>query len=150
MLKMIYLGADHAGFELKEALRRHLEERGERFEDLGAHAYTKGDDYPIFALNVAHRVAKSLEHRGILLCDTGIGVEIAANKVEGIRAALVHDETEAVRARQHNDANVIALGALGLAPEAAAKLVDLFLDTAFSGEERHLRRIEEIGEAEGD
>jgi ribose 5-phosphate isomerase B len=145
---MVYLGADHAGFELKEALRSHLEERGEDVSDLGPKKLVPGDDYPGYAFAVARAVAANPGSRGILVCDTGVGDAIAANKVSGIRAALVHDAFTAKRAREHNDANVLSLGAESVSDRQAKELVDIFLDTPFSGAERHKRRLAEIAEAE--
>ena len=145
---MVYLGADHAGFELKEALAGYLSARGEEFQDLGAHALEPHDDYPSYAVAVARAVAADADSCGILVCDTGIGMDIAANKIPGVRAALVHDEFSAKRAREHNDANVLVLGAEAVSGHQAGKLADLFLETPFSGDERHIRRLKQIREVE--
>lgn len=145
---MIYLGADHAGFELKDSLAHYLSERGEEFQDLGAHTLEPHDDYPEYALAVARAVTADDDACGVLICDTGIGDAIVANKVPGIRAALVHDEFTAKRAREHNDANVLVLGAESVSEHRAKKLLGLFLETPFSGAERHIRRLKQIREVE--
>jgi ribose 5-phosphate isomerase B len=138
----IALGADHAGVVLKEQLKKRLDERGIAYKDFGT---TSADsvDYPDFAAAVAREVASGAFDRGVLACGTGIGMAIAANKIAGIRAAPIVDEKSAVLCREHNDANVIALGARVTEPDAAIRLLDLFLDTPFSGG-RHQRRIDKI------
>lgn len=138
----IALGADHAGVVLKEQLKKRLDERGIAYTDFGT---TSPDsvDYPDFAAAVAREVASGAFDRGVLACGTGIGMAIAANKIPGIRAAPIVDEKSAVLSREHNDANVIALGARVTEPDAAIRLLDLFLDTPFSGG-RHQRRLDKI------
>ncbi|MEO7190583.1 MAG: ribose 5-phosphate isomerase B [Vicinamibacterales bacterium] len=138
----IALGADHAGVSLKDQLKRQLEERGASWQDFGT---TSADavDYPDFAGRVAGAVAAGTFDRGILVCGSGIGMAIAANKVPGIRAAAVGDEAAADLSRSHNDINVLALGARATAPELAARLVSIFLDTPFSGG-RHQRRLDKV------
>jgi len=148
---MIYLGADHRGFNLKEKLKALLEEEGYEFEDLGNVIYDPDDDYPDFAAAVARRVAENPdEDRGILLCGSGVGVDIVANKVKGVRSALVWSDNEALvrQSRQHDDSNVLSLPADHLNEEQAKKIVKLWLETPFSKEERHRRRIEEIANLE--
>ena len=142
----IALGADHAGVALKDALKPRLEARGVPFEDFGTHS-TDSVDYPDFAARVAHAVASGAADRGILVCGTGLGMAIAANKVAGIRAVPVVDEASARMGREHNDANVLALGARLTAPEEAWTLVEIFLDTPFAGG-RHQRRLDKINEIE--
>ena len=137
---MIAIGSDHGGFELKEAIKKHLDKRGLEYKDYGT--YTKDScDYPTYGKLVAHAVADGECDRGIIICGTGIGISITANKVKGIRAALCGDCFSAEATRLHNDANILALGARVTAEGLALKIVDTFLDTEFSGDERHIRRI---------
>jgi ribose 5-phosphate isomerase B len=138
----IALGADHAGVALKDRLKRLLDERGIEYKDFGATS-TESVDYPDFASAVAHEVASGAFDRGILVCGTGIGMAMAANKVAGIRAAPVVEEESARLSRAHNDANVLALGARVTGPDTAARIVTTFLDTPFDGG-RHQRRLEKI------
>ena len=140
---MIAIGSDHGGYDLKEAVRKHLEERGFDVSDKGT--YDKSScDYPQFGHAVAKAVASGEAEKGIVICTTGIGISISANKVPGIRCALCSEPLSARMTRLHNDANVLALGG-GLVGENLAKeIVDVFLDTEFSGEERHQRRIDLI------
>jgi RpiB/LacA/LacB family sugar-phosphate isomerase len=135
----VALGADHAGYELKEALRQHLEKRGLKVLDFGANS-TVSSDYPDFAQAVAHSVAEQKSGLGLLVCATGVGMSIAANKVPGVRAALVFDEKMASLARQHTNANVLCLGGKFIGPEQAKNIVDAFLDAHFEGG-RHMRRV---------
>lgn len=140
---MIAIGSDHGGFQLKEEIKKHLSERGLEFEDFGC--YTEEScDYPEIGHAVAHAVADGKYDRGILICGTGIGISISANKVPGIRAALCTDCFTAEATRLHNDANILALGGRVVGPGLALKIVDTFLDTPFSNEKRHIRRIEKI------
>ena len=138
----IALGADHAGVALKDRLKRQLDERGISYTDFGTNT-TDSVDYPDYAAKVAHEVAAGAYDRGILVCGTGIGMAIAANKVPGVRAAPVVDLMSAALSREHNDVNVLALGARVTTPEVAARLVDVFLDTPFNGG-RHQRRIDKL------
>ena len=140
----IALGADHAGVALKDDLKRLLDARGLSYTDFGTNS-TVAVDYPDYAATVAHEVASGACDRGILVCGSGIGMAIAANKVAGIRAASITDEASARLCREHNDANVIALGARLTAAEEATHLVEIFLDTPFAGG-RHQRRIDKINE----
>ena len=137
---MIAIGSDHGGFELKEAIKKHLDKRGFEYKDYGTYS-TASCDYPTYGKLVAHAVADGECDRGIIICGTGIGISITANKVKGIRAALCGDCFSAEATRQHNDANILALGARVTAEGLALKIVDTFLDTEFSGDERHMRRI---------
>jgi ribose 5-phosphate isomerase B len=142
----IALGADHAGVALKDDIKRLLNERGIACTDFGTHS-TESVDYPDFAAAVAHEVAEGRFDRGILVCGTGIGMAMAANKVAGIRAASVVDEDSARLGREHNNANVLALGARITAPDLARRLVNIFLDTPFAGG-RHERRLDKIAALE--
>ena len=137
---MIAIGSDHGGFALKQEIMTHLRSRGLEFKDFGT--YTEAScDYPVFAKAVAKAVAGGECERGILICGTGIGVSITANKQPGIRCALCGDCFSAKATREHNDANVLALGARVVGPGLALMIVDTFLDTPFSNDERHIRRI---------
>lgn len=138
---MIAIGCDHGGFELKEAIMKHLDERGFEYKDFGCNSM-ESVDYPIYGKKVAEAVANGECERGILICGTGIGISIAANKVKGVRAALCTDCFMAEATRQHNNANVLALGGRVIGMGLALKIVDTFLDTEFSNDERHIRRIE--------
>jgi RpiB/LacA/LacB family sugar-phosphate isomerase len=141
-LAAIALGADHGGFELKEAIKRHLEARGVTVADFGTHSKASVD-YPDFAHAVARSVAQGKTEFGVLVCTTGVGISIAANKVPGVRAALVADEETAALARRHNDANVLCLAGRTTAPEQAALILDAFLKTGFEGG-RHERRVKKM------
>lgn len=140
---MIALGSDHGGFGLKQEVIKHLEARGLEYKDFGTYS-EESCDYPEYAKKVAHAVADGECEKGILICGTGIGISITANKVPGIRAALCHDCFSAEATRLHNDANILAMGARVVGPGHALKIVDTFLDTPFSNEERHIRRISQI------
>lgn len=140
---MIALGCDHGGFPLMQEVIKHLEERGLEYKNFGTFSEASCD-YPEFGKAVAHAVADGECEKGILICGTGIGISITANKVHGIRAALCHDCFSAEATRLHNDANILAMGARVVGPGHALKIVDTFLDTPFSNEERHIRRISQI------
>ena len=137
---MIALGSDHGGYGLKQEVIKHLKERGLEYKDYGCYS-EESCDYPVYGRAVAEAVASGECERGIIICGTGIGISITANKVPGIRAALCHDCFSAEATRQHNDANVLAMGARVIGPGRALKIVDIFLDTPFSNDERHVRRI---------
>lgn len=139
---MIAIASDHGGYTLKLEIISHLKERDIPVEDLGCDG--ERVDYPDYAEKLCRAVADGQFERGILLCGTGIGVSIAANKVHGIRAALCGDCYSAEMSRQHNDANVLCLGGRVLGPELAKKIVDTYLDTPFSNGESHIRRIGKI------
>jgi ribose 5-phosphate isomerase B len=138
----IALGADHAGFELKEKLKRWLLEQGFSVEDCGTNS-SESCDYPDFARAAGEQVVAGRAALGIMVCGTGIGMAMSANKMAGIRAANAHSEFEAEMARAHNDANVLALGARVLSEAEALKIVDKFLRTDFAGG-RHQRRVDKI------
>ena len=140
---MIALGSDHGGFDLKEVVKEHLQKRGFEVKDFGT--YDKEYcDYPDFGRAAAEAVASGECEKGIVICTTGIGISIVANKVKGIRCALCSETTSARLTREHNDANMLAMGG-GLVGELLAlEIVDTFLDTEFSGLEKHSRRISKL------
>lgn len=143
-VRTVALASDHAGYELKAQISRQLEDAGYTVLDLGTDG-PASVDYPDFAAALAAAVTDGRAQRGVLICGSGIGISIAANRHPGIRAALVHDVTTARLSREHNDANVIALGARVIGPEIAKDCVDVFLKTGFEGGERHSRRIAKMG-----
>ena len=140
----IHIGSDHAGLEFKGKIISHLESQGHEVTDHGPHTFDPLDDYPIFCIPAAIATAADVGSLGIVLGGSGNGEQIAANKVKGIRAALVWNETTAIAAREHNDANVIAIGGRMHTQDQALALVDLFIATPFTHEERHERRIDLI------
>ena len=140
---MIALACDHGALDLKNAIMKHLDKRGLSYKDFGC--YTKDScDYPDFAGPAAQAVASGECDRGIVCCTTGIGVSITANKVKGIRCALLDNPMSARLTREHNDTNMMALGAAVTGEMLALEIVDVWLDTAFSGVERHQRRIDKV------
>lgn len=140
---MIAIGCDHGGYELKEMLKAYLEEKGYTCKDFGT--YGKDScDYPEYGRAAAQAVAAGECEKGIVICTTGIGMSITANKVPGIRCALCSETVSARLTREHNNANMLALGAGMIGPNAAKEIVDTFLQTPFSDEERHKRRIDKI------
>lgn len=143
---MIAIGSDHGGYELKEAIKKHLEERGIEYKDFGTFS-EDSVDYPDYAREVAEAVASGQFEKGILLCGTGVGISIAANKVPGIRAAHVSDAFSARYSKEHNNANVLCMGGRVVGPGLAALLVDEWLDAEFQGG-RHQKRIDKISEIE--
>jgi len=136
----IAIGSDHGGYDLKQRIISYLEEKGFACEDMGCHE-KKSCDYPVFGHAVARAVADRKADRGIVICTTGIGICIAANKVPGIRCALCSDTLSAKMTRLHNDANVLALGGGMVGENLALDIVETFLNTPFSGEEKHVRRV---------
>jgi ribose 5-phosphate isomerase B len=140
---MIAIGSDHGGFALKKALMAHLDKRGLKYKDFGTYSEASCD-YPAYGKAVANAVADGECERGILICGTGIGMSMAANKVPGIRAAVCGDCFSAEATRQHNDANILGMGARVVGEGLALKIADTFLDTPFSNDERHIRRISQI------
>ena len=140
---MIAVGSDHAGYELKNQLMEHLKNRGYEVKDYGTYSEASCD-YPDYAKQVANAVASGEAEKGLLVCGTGIGMSIAANKVKGIRAAVLSDEFSAEATRSHNDANILCLGARVVDYPKAEKLLDIFLDTPFSAEEKHIRIISKL------
>ena len=139
---MIALACDHGALALKEAIKAHLESKGLTYKDFGTNS-TESCDYPDFAAPAARAVASGECEKGIVCCTTGIGVSIVANKVPGVRCALLHDHMSARLTRQHNDANMMALGAAITSPMMAMELIDIFLGTEFQGG-RHQRRVDKI------
>jgi ribose 5-phosphate isomerase B len=142
----IAMGSDHAGFELKEAVKQQLEAEGHEVEDVGTDS-SESTDYPPFAAKAAELVADGRSERGVLVCGSGNGVMIVANKIDGIRAVNARDPDEAEMSRRHNNANVVTLSGQRLSPEEAAPIVDTFLSTGFDGG-RHERRVGEIAAVE--
>lgn len=140
---MIAIGSDHGGYDLKETIIAHLKERGIPCKDMGCKD-KNSCDYPIYGKAVAKAVADGECEKGIVICTTGIGISITANKVPGIRCALCADTVSAQLTRLHNDANVLALGGGIVGNNLALSIVDTFLDTEFSGEEKHVRRVGQI------
>ena len=143
----IAIGSDHAGFSLKEIIRKHLEEAGYTVLDKGTHD-TASCHYPVYAEAVARAVVSGEADRGILVCGTGIGMSMAANKIKGVRAAALSDCFTAEATRRHNDANMLALGAGLVGPNLAERIVEVFLSTEFEGG-RHQRRVDKIIALEG-
>ncbi len=143
----IAIGCDHGALELKNTVKAHLEKRGFEVSDFGTYT-SQSCDYPDFASAAARAVASGECEKGIVLCTTGIGVSIAANKIPGIRCALLSDVWSAKMTRLHNDTNMMALGAGVVGPSLALELVDVWLDTPFSGEARHQRRIDKVMDLE--
>ena len=144
---MYAIGSDHGGYALKQEIMKHLSERGIAYRDYGTYS-EESCDYPDYGEAVARAVASGECERGIVVCGTGIGISIAANKVHGIRCALCGDCYSAEKSREHNDANVLALGARVLGAGLALKIVDTFLDSAFAGG-RHERRVAKLMAIEG-
>jgi len=140
---MIAIGCDHGGYELKKEIIGYLEKEGFDYKDFGTDS-DNAVDYPDIAKPVAQAVIAGEADKGILICGTGIGISIAANKIKGIRAALVHDVFSAEATRLHNDANVLCMGGRVVAGGLAIKITDTFLNTEFSGAERHARRVSKI------
>ena len=144
---MIAIGSDHGGYALKERIIRHLKEAGIPCEDLGCHS-TESCDYPVYGHAVAQAVAEGRCEKGIVICTTGIGISMSANRHPGIRCALCADTLTARLTRLHNDANVLALGGGIVGENLALEIVNVFLNTPFSGEARHQRRIDLIERAD--
>ena len=146
----VAIASDHAGFETKENIKEQLTQMGVEYEDLGTNSADVSVDYPDFAERVGHAVVNGEVERGILLCGSGIGVSIAANKIHGIRAALAWNKETAELARHHNDANIIAIGGRTTPPENVKDIVQAFLTNSFDSGGRHERRIEKIAGLEKD
>lgn len=145
----LHIAADHAGFELKSALIEHLRAGGHEVVDHGAHSYDPQDDYPAFCFAAGEAVVADPGSLGIVIGGSGNGEQIAANKVLGVRCALAWNENTARLGRQHNDANVVGVGARQHAEAEAIKIVDAFIAEPFSGDHRHQRRIDEVSAYEG-
>lgn len=144
---MIALGSDHGGYDLKEKIKGYLDREGVAYEDFGCHN-KDSCDYPVFGQAAAEAVAAGRCDKGIVICTTGIGISITANKVKGIRCALCADPLSAEMTRRHNDANMLALGAGMVGPNLAERIVEVFLNTQFEGG-RHQRRVDLISAMEG-
>ncbi|MER7890828.1 ribose-5-phosphate isomerase [Micromonospora sp. NPDC094482] len=140
----VYLGSDHAGYELKVHLANYLAKQGYEVVDVGPHGFDPDDDYPTFCLHTGDRVVADAGSLGVVIGGSGNGEQIAANKIEGVRAALAWNIETAQLSRQHNDANVVAVGARQHTLDEATGIVEAFLDTPFSGNERHARRIAQV------
>jgi ribose 5-phosphate isomerase B len=140
----VALGADHGGFLLKQEVGSWLKGQGHAVKDLGAHQYELADDYPDYAEAVARAVARGQAQRGIIICGSGVGASIVANKVPGVRAGLCHDTYSAHQGVEHDDMNVLCLGARIVGLELAKELVTAFLNARFTGEERHQRRLQKV------
>lgn len=142
---MIGLGCDHGGLELKKVVMDYLDSQNIGYKDFGTYT-SESCDYPVYGRAVANAVVKGECDKGIIICGTGIGISIAANKIKGIRAALCHDVFSAKATREHNNANILAMGARVIGPGLAIEIVKAFLETEFSNDERHIRRISMIEE----
>ena len=139
----VTIGADHAGFELKTVVAALVEELGHDVVDMGAHTYDAGDDYPDFAAAVARRVAEEAG-RGVIVCGSGVGATVAANKVMGVRASVCHDTYSARQGVEHDDMNVLCIGSRIIGEELAREVVTAFMEAEFSGEARHRRRLDKV------
>ncbi len=140
----LVVGSDHAGFALKQEVAEALRRQGHQVLDAGAHAVEPADDYPDFAVAVGRAVAEGRAERGVLICGSGVGASVAANKLHGVRAAVCHDTYSAHQGVEHDDMNVLVLGSRVVAEALAHELVGAFVAARFSGEERHRRRLEKV------
>lgn len=140
----IAIAADHGGFPLKGSLAQMIRGMGHEVLDLGAHEFDSDDDYPDFARYVGQAIQHGQAERGIILCGSGVGATVAANKMKGVRAAICHDAYSAAQGVQHDDMNVLCLGARIIGESLAKVLVEAFVGATFSGEERHHRRLEKV------
>jgi len=140
----IVIGADHAGLDLKGPLVELLRELGHEVLDVGAHSYDASDDYPDFAKAVAGSVAREETERGVVVCGSGVGASVAANKLRGVRASVCHDTYSARQGVEHDDMNVLCLGCRIIGEELARELVTAFTSARFSGDERHKRRLRKV------
>lgn len=141
---MLYIGADHRGYYLKEQIKKYLDGKKVAYKDMGNAKYEKEDDYADFALKVARAAARRPINRGILICGSGLGMSLAANKVRGTRAAAVASKLQAIAARRDNNANVIALSGDEMTIQRARSVIDAFLATKFSTAKRHRRRLDKV------
>ena len=144
----IAIGADHGGFELKQELKELISSQGHEVQDVGAHALEPADDYPDFTRAVAESVAGRGAERGIMICGSGVGASVAANKVKGVRASVCHDTYSAHQGVEHDNMNILCLGARVVAVELAKELAGAFLNARFTGEERHRRRLDKVAAIE--
>ena len=141
---LVAVGADHAGFSLKQDLVAHLKELGHEVQDVGAHRPDPNDDYSDYAQAVAEAIVNGQTERGVLICGSGVGASVAANKIPGIRAGLCHDTYSAHQGVEHDDMNVLVLGARVVGTALAQELVHAYLNATFTGEPRHRRRVEKV------
>jgi ribose 5-phosphate isomerase B len=147
---LIYIGADHRGFQLKETLKNYLKESGYEVADVGNDKYLATDDYPDFAALAARKISLDPENsRGVLICGSGVGMDVAANKFKNVRSALAFNTEQAAASRSDDNANVLSLAADYLDEDSAKKILSVWLATNFSGEERHRRRLRKIEDIEG-
>ena len=144
----VFLASDHAGFDVKEKVKKFLDRKNISYHDLGPSENISRDDYPDYASKVASRIARNKDYRGILVCGSGVGMCIAANKVKGIRAVAAYDKYTAQFSRLDNDANVLCLRGRKFSFHKTKKIISIWLNTKFSNEERHIRRIRKIEELE--
>ena len=147
---MIYLGADHRGFELKQRLLKSIQDKGLEITDLGNDHLDPNDDYVLYAQKVAEAVSSDEKNRGILLCGSGVGVDIVANKIDGVRSALVDNVHQVIQARADDNVNIVSLPADTLDEETAMEIIQAFLETEFKAEERFERRLDQIKVIEED
>jgi ribose 5-phosphate isomerase B len=146
----IVIGADHAGYDMKKDLIDFVQQNGHTVHDVGTFEPDKPDDYPDYAVLVAEAIRSGKAERGILVCGSGVGVSVAANKFKGIRAGLCHDHYSAHQGVEHDDMNVVVFGARIIGPMMARDATEAFLNAKFSGEERHLRRLNKVKKIEAD
>ena len=140
----IVVGADHGGFHLKEELVGWLREEGHNVQDVGAHEYDQDDDYPDFAIGAVNQIIDGSATRGIVICGSGVGASITANKIDGIRASVCHDSYSAAQGVEHADMNVLCIGARVIGYELARMIVESFINSTYSGGERHQRRLDKL------
>ena len=145
---MLFLASDHGGFELKEKLKKHFTEQGKQFVDLGPENFNPSDDFPDFAIPLAKKVAEDPQNRGVVTCRNGVGVEVAANKIDGVRAALSWDPKHAASTRSDDDSNVLAIPADYIDTQKAIEIVDTWLETEYEKEPRFERRLKKIEKEE--
>ena len=138
------IGADHGGFELKSMITKHLEDCGHVVIDVGAHKMDTEDDYPDFASSVAEQVALDRVDRGIMICGSGVGASIVANKIRGIRASVCHDSYSSHQGVEHDDINILCMGARIIGSETAKEITNAFVSAKFTGEDRHKRRLDKV------
>jgi RpiB/LacA/LacB family sugar-phosphate isomerase len=144
----VAIATDHGGFELKEELAAYLRQAGHEVFDAGAHSLDPDDDYPDFIVPLAQAVASGRAERGIAVCGSGVGASVCANKIQGIRAGLVHDHYSAHQGVEHDDMNILCIGSRVVGPMVARDVVDAFLAARFTGEERHARRLRKVAALE--
>ncbi|HOY46651.1 MAG TPA: RpiB/LacA/LacB family sugar-phosphate isomerase [Candidatus Dojkabacteria bacterium] len=144
---MIYIASDHRGLETKKSIMDFLKENGMQYQDAGPYEFNQNDDYPLFAFELAELVVKN-NAKGILICSTGSGMAIAANKVKGARAVFVESLEAARLSREHNDCNILVLDNMTYDPQKDHEIIKIWYNTPFSGEERHIRRLKEISDYE--